>query len=87
MTRIFKGRAMNDRSDKSLEQHRSKQLERAFFFKRLAIGADDPDFSAKLKPLADEYEREAARATLEMAEPAMQQETTARRITPGHRTG
>lgn len=78
---------MNDRSDKSLEQHRSKQLERAFFFKRLAIGADDPDFSAKLKPLADEYEREAARATLEMAEPAMQQETTARRIMPGHRTG
>jgi hypothetical protein len=78
---------MNDRNDKSLEQHRSKQLERAFFFKRLALGADDPDFSAKLKPLVDEYEREAARAMLEMAEPAMQQETTARRIMPGHRTG
>lgn len=74
---------MNDRNDKSLEQHRSKQLERAFFFKRLAIGAADPDFSAKLKPLVDEYEREAARATLEMAEPAAQQETAAHRIMPG----
>ena len=57
---------MNDSNDKSLKQHRSKQLERAFFFKRLAIGAADPNFSAKLKPLVDEYEREAARATLEM---------------------
>jgi hypothetical protein len=77
---------MNDSNDKSLEQHRNKQIERAFFFKRLAIGAADPNFSAKLKPLVDEYEREAARAMSEMVEPA-QQVATAGRIMPGHRTG
>lgn len=67
-TQTSRGRAMNDSSDKSLKQLRSKQLERAFFFKQLAIGAADPNFSAKLKPLVDEYEREAARAMLEMGQ-------------------
>ena len=48
---------------KSIKQSRSKQLyERAFFFKRLAVGAADPTFAAKLQILADEYEGEAARA-------------------------
>ena len=41
---------------------RSRQLEeRANSCKRLAIGAADPKFAAKLQKLADEYEAEAAR--------------------------
>ena len=41
----------------------SKHLrERAMFFKRLAVGAADPKFAAKLQTLVDEYEGEAARA-------------------------
>ncbi len=32
------------------------------FFKRLAVGAADPKFAAKLQTLVDEYEGEAARA-------------------------
>ena len=40
----------------------SKQLyERATFFKRLALGAADEKFAAKLQALVDEYEGEAAR--------------------------
>jgi len=54
-------------NDKSIKQSRSKQLyERAFFFKRLAIGAADARFSAKLRPLVEEYESEAARVELEI---------------------
>jgi hypothetical protein len=54
-------------NDKSVKHNRSKQLyERAFFFKRLAIGAADPRFSAKLRPLVEEYESEAARVELEI---------------------
>jgi Tfp pilus assembly protein FimV len=79
---------VTDTNDKSLRQHRSKQLyERAFFFKRLAIGAADPHFAAKLQPLVDEYESEAARAMLEIEEPAAPQETAARRVMREHRTG
>ena len=65
---------MDRTNDKSLQQHRSKQLyERASFFKRLAIGAADPKFSAKLQALVDEYESEAARAELEIEQPAASQ--------------
>jgi hypothetical protein len=79
---------VNHTNDKSLKQLRSKQLyQRATFFKQLAIGAADPEFSAKLKPLVDEYESEAARALLEMAEPATPQEAAASRVTPEHRMG
>jgi len=45
----------------------SKQLhERAAFFKRLAVGAADPTFAAKLEALVDEYEGEAARMEREV---------------------
>ncbi len=45
----------------------SKQLhERATFFKRLAVGAADPTFAAKLQALVDEYEGEAARMEREV---------------------
>jgi hypothetical protein len=41
----------------------SKHLyERATFFKRLAAGAADAKFAAKLEALVDEYEAKAARA-------------------------
>ena len=50
----------------------SKQLhERANFFKRLAVGAADPNFAAKLQTLVDEYEGEAARVETQAATPAM----------------
>lgn len=69
---------MDQKDDKSLKQFRSRQLyERAFFFKRLAIGADDPKFATKLQALVDEYEKEAARAKLEIGEPARPRETAA----------
>lgn len=69
---------MDRANDKSLKQIRSKQLsDRAFFFKRLAIGAADPKFSSKLQGLVEEYERAAARITLE-AEPASLQADSAR---------
>jgi hypothetical protein len=72
-------------NDKSLKQIRSKQLsDRAFFFKRLAIGAADPKFSSKLQGLVEEYERAAARITLE-AEPASLQADSARpKGSPAH---
>ena len=67
---------------------RSKQLyERAFFFKRLAIGAADPKFATKLQALVDEYEKEAARAKLEIEQPAGPRETAAAHGTPEYRTG
>ena len=69
---------MDQKDDKSLKQFRSKQLyDRAFFFKRLAIGAADPKFATKLQALVDEYEKEAARAKLEIGQPAGLRETAA----------
>lgn len=77
---------MDQTNDKSLKQHRSKQLyERAFFFKRLAIGAADPTFAAKLQTLVDEYESEAARIKLEMEPAAIPGATEPARSTPEHR--
>ena len=79
---------MNHKNDKPLQHRRSQQLrERAFFFKRLAIGAADPKFSAKLQVLVDEYEREAARARLEPEQPATRPQTADAGDTPDHRTG
>jgi hypothetical protein len=74
--------------NKSITQHRSKQLyERAFFFKRLAIGAADPKFAMKLQVLVDEYESEAARAKAEiMEQPAAPRETAGAHAAPAHRT-
>jgi hypothetical protein len=67
---------------KLTKQSRSQQLyERAFFFKRLAIGAADPTFSAKLQALVDEYEREAAAASL-METPGMPREREEVRYAP-----
>ena len=78
---------MTQTNDKSLKQHRSKQLhERALFFKRLAIGAADPKFSEKLQALVEEYEREA-RSMLELEQCAPARETAGAHGTPEHRTG
>ncbi|KRR08115.1 hypothetical protein CQ12_14830 [Bradyrhizobium jicamae] len=80
--------AVDRTNDKSLQQHRSKQLyERASFFKRLAIGAADPKFSAKLQALVDEYESEAARAKLEIEQPAAPQEPAYADGIAEHRSG
>ncbi len=47
---------------KLIKPSRSAQLQgRADFCMRLAVGAGDPKFAAKLQVLADEYEAEAAR--------------------------
>jgi hypothetical protein len=82
------GRAVDQKNDDSLKQYRSKQLyERAFFFKRLAIGAADPKFTTKLQVLVDEYEKEAARAALEMEQSAGPREIAAAHGAPGYRTG
>jgi hypothetical protein len=73
---------------KLIKQSRSKQLyERAFFFKRLAIGAADPKFAAKLQPLADEYEGEAARAALLMEAQGMPGEREEAGCAPERHTG
>lgn len=62
----LQGDMVNQTDDPSLKRLRSKQLhERAFFFKRLAIGAADPKFAAKLQGLVDEYESAAASMALE----------------------
>lgn len=64
-----------------------KQLyERASYFKRLAIGAADPKFSAKLQPLVDEYESKAARSMLE-AESAASTEIAGSGAMQAKRTG
>jgi hypothetical protein len=56
---------------KLIKPSRSRQLqERANSCKRLAIGAVDPKFAAKLQALADEYEAEAARVEAQMEIPA-----------------
>jgi len=61
------GYMVSQTSDRLLKQLRSKQLhERAFFFKRLAIGAADAKFAAKLQGLVEEYESAAARITMEI---------------------
>jgi hypothetical protein len=45
-----------------IKRYGSKDLQaRAMYFKRLAVGAADPKFAAKLQVLVDEYEGEAAR--------------------------
>jgi hypothetical protein len=76
-----RGRAVDLMTDNLLKQQRSKQLyERAFFFKRLAIGAADPHFAAKLKLLVDEYESLAARAMLEVEQPAPQDAAASRGV-------
>ena len=73
---------------KLIKQSRSKQLyERAFFCKRLAIGAADPTFAAKLQVLADEYEDEAAREASPMEAPGMPREHEAARSAPARHTG
>ena len=57
---------------KSIKHAEIKQLrERATFFKRLAVGAADPRFSAKLQALVDEYEGEAARVEISVETPAV----------------
>ena len=79
---------MDQKDDKSLKQFRSKQLyDRAFFFKRLAIGAADPKFATKLQALVDEYEREARRAASQTEVPDVPQEFEAASGTcPDHHT-
>ena len=69
---------MDEKDGKSLKEFRSKQLyDRALFFKRLAIGADDPKFAIKLQVLVDEYEKRAARESLAIRQPAGLRETAA----------
>jgi hypothetical protein len=48
--------------------------ERAVFFRRLADGAGNLKFAAKLQVLVDEYEREARRSTSQIELPANPQE-------------
>ena len=56
---------MSGANRKLIKHTGSKQLhERAAFFKRLAVGAADPEFAAKLQALVDEYEGEAARVEM-----------------------
>lgn len=63
----FPGCMVEQTSEKSFKQQQSKQMhDRAFFFKRLAIGAADATFAAKLQVLVDEYERAAACIKLEV---------------------
>lgn len=77
---------MDRANDKSLKQIRSKQLsDRAFFFKRLAIGAADPKFSSKLQGLVEEYERAAARITLEAEPTTLQAGGAGPQGAPAHR--
>ncbi len=77
---------MNRTKRKLIKPSRSRQLyERAFFFKRLAIGAADPTFSAKLQALVDEYESEAAAASL-VETPGMPSEREEARRVPERRT-
>jgi Tfp pilus assembly protein FimV len=79
---------MDQTNNNSFKQQRSRHVdERAFFFKRLATGAADPNFSAKLKPLVDEYESEAEQAMLEIEQPATPQEAANSRVIPEDRTG
>ena len=47
-----------------------QQQARAAFFERLAVGAADPKFAAKLQVLVDEYNAEAARMERAVRRPA-----------------
>jgi hypothetical protein len=79
---------VDETNDESIRQRRSKQLcERAFFFKRLAIGAADPKFAMKLQVLVDEYESKAARAKLEMEQHVAPRESAGIHAAPERRTG
>ena len=44
-----------------------KLRERAIRCRRLAVGADDPEFTLKLNTLADEYEAKAVQADTKAA--------------------
>lgn len=78
---------MDQTKRKLVKRSRSQQLyERAFFFKRLAVGAADPTFAAKLQALVDEYEGEAAAASRVEA-PGMQHEREGARCAPERHTG
>lgn len=71
---------------KPLKQLQSKQLyERAFFFKRLAIGAADPEFASKLQGLVDEYESAAARIVLEAESAVLRGDSAQARGEPAYR--
>ena len=60
---------------KSIKPSRIEQLqERAVFFRRLADGAGNLKFAAKLQVLVDEYEREARLAALRIEAPGTPQE-------------
>ena len=72
---------------KAIKQSRSKQLYERALFKRLAVGAADPKFAAKLQTLADEYEGEAARAASLMEAPGMRIEREEAQSAPQRRTG
>jgi hypothetical protein len=62
---------VNEANCKLIKHAGSKQsYERATFFKRLAIGAADAKFAAKLQTLVDEYE--SAARTEPAATPAVQ---------------
>ncbi len=79
---------MDQTNDKSLKRLRGKQLsERAFFFKRLAIGAADPKFAAKLQGLVEEYENAAASITLEVESAALQGDSAQAQGKPADRIG
>ena len=60
---------------KSIKPSRTEQLqERAVFFRRLADGAGNLKFAAKLQVLVDEYEREARLAASKIEAPGTRQE-------------
>jgi hypothetical protein len=60
---------------RSIKPSRIEQMqERAVFFRRLADGAGNLKFAAKLQVLVDEYEREARRSTSQIELPANPQE-------------
>jgi hypothetical protein len=56
---------------KLIRPSRSVQMqERAAFCRRLADGASEPTFAAKLYAIADEYDAKAGRAAIETGESA-----------------
>lgn len=66
---------MDQTRHRSIKPSRTEQLHgRALFFRRLADGAGDPKFAAKLQALVDEYESEARRAALQVEAPRSPQE-------------
>lgn len=78
---------MDQATNQSIEPDRRKQLhERAFFFKRLAIGAADPKFARKLQALVDEYESKAAQAELATGRHAAPRKSSGVHTAPERRT-